>query len=152
MPGSQTSSFFCSRKVLIPNVMIQWVIYDLCPRAPDSIQSVPGPNTYHRVSFSSLNTGRRKSCTSCHRLARAHHLFTFQQNEKDLGLISRGGCVWDGDKGSGANGRCWPQWFSQGRSHKQSRSIVGCVGGGGKSAPSVAGPRKQEIQLGSSLF
>lgn len=38
------------------------------------------------------------------------------------------------------------------RSNKQSRSIVEYVGGGGKSAPSMGGAKKQEIQLGGSLF
>lgn len=58
--------------------------------------------------------------------------------------------------GCGQGERCQRQVLTSvvqpGRSDKQSRSIVGCVGGGGKSAPSVAGPRKEGIQLGSSLF
>lgn len=31
---------------------------------------------------------------------------TFQQNEKDLGLIPGGGCIRDVDKASGVNSRC----------------------------------------------
>lgn len=72
MPGSQMSFFFCWRKVLIRNVMTQRVIYDLCPQAPGSIQLVPDPNTYHHVSFSSLNTSTRNSCTCCHSWTWAH--------------------------------------------------------------------------------
>lgn len=39
-----------------------------------------------------------------------------------------------------------------GRSNKQSRPIVGYVGGGGKSAPSMGWAEKQELLLGGSLF
>lgn len=46
----------------------------------------------------------------------------------------------------------WQVLTTSGSARQEERSIVGYVGGSGKSAPSRGGAKKQEIQLGASLF
>lgn len=133
MPGSQMSFFFCWREALITKVVTHWVIYDLCPQAPGSVQLVPDPNTHHRVSFSSLNTSTKRSCTCCRGWTRAHRPVLLRSSMKR---------AWGWFLGADA----WGMWTRQavsiagahsssGNQEKQSRPIVGHVGGGEKSIP-----------------
>ena len=67
---------------------MQWVIYDLCPGVPGSIQVAADPNTYHWVSFS-ISKYRHKEIMPVLATAEPGHadLFIFQRTEKDPGLI-----------------------------------------------------------------